>query len=302
MLELWIAHSFKSRELCPAFGTTCNCCGKQNHWSKVCKSQDPRQNKSQLTRGRGRQRGTNSGRSRSQYGSRSQQNTSRRDMHMLDDTAFPSGDTDNQFDQLTLDIVISDISPSSTDRDEAYTYVQLKQNTERCIINLRAKIDTGAQTNTIPIRMYRRMYPTTLDSNGFPRKGQLSPSSSILRAYNGTQIKQYGMLQLPCKYGKSEWHTALFHICETDGPAIIGLRTVLRLNIVALNCSVESDTSPVETQRCQPIASVQDLKSKYLEQFDAIGNFSGAYHIVLRDDVQHAYTLLVSAPFTSEMS
>ena len=202
------------------------------------------------------------------------------------DTAFPSGDTDNQFDQLTLDIVISDISPSSTDRDEAYTYVQLKQNTERYIINLRAKIDTGAQTNTIPIRMYRRMYPMTLDSNGFPCKGQLSPSSSCLRAYNGTQIKQYGMLQLPCKYGKSEWHTALFHICETDGPAIIGLRTVLRLNIVARNCSVESDTSPVETQRCQPIASVQDLKTKYPEQFDAIGNFSGAYYIVLRYDVQ----------------
>ena len=41
------AHSFKSRELCPTFGTICNCCGKQNHWSKVCKSQDPRQNKSQ---------------------------------------------------------------------------------------------------------------------------------------------------------------------------------------------------------------------------------------------------------------
>ena len=101
---------------------------------------------------------------------------------MFADSASPvsGGDIEVPFEQLTLDIVISSIRPNARDRDEDYTHVQLRQDTERRIINLHAKVDTGAQTNTIPVRIYRRMYQTYLNSDGFPRKGHLADSGAVL--------------------------------------------------------------------------------------------------------------------------
>ncbi|KAI8519530.1 hypothetical protein Bbelb_027870 [Branchiostoma belcheri] len=33
-----IEHDFSDRKKCPAFGSSCNKCGKSNHWGKMCKS------------------------------------------------------------------------------------------------------------------------------------------------------------------------------------------------------------------------------------------------------------------------
>ena len=174
---------------------------------------------------------------------------------------------------------------SQEERRDAFAEVEIRQDNARRIIHLHAKVDTGAQANTIPIRIYRRMYPAQLAADGFPRAGHLTPTQSVLTAYNGTRIDQYGTITLPCRRGPMEWENTVFHVCEADGPAITGLPTCVQLKLVTLNCSVESNAAP-PAPRSKPITSVNDLKVQYPEQFDGIGDFPGDYHIVLREGAQ----------------
>ena len=74
---------------------------------------------------------------------------------------------------------------------------------------LKAKLDTGAQANILPIRIYRRMYPQNLKADGFPKLGTLNRAHTVLTAYGGTRIKQYGTCNIQCEY-KGQQTTATF--------------------------------------------------------------------------------------------
>ena len=53
------------------------------------------------------------------------------------------------------------------------------------IHNLSAKIDTGAQGNTIPLRTFPRMYPDKLDAEGFPVEHIVAAAK--IRTFDGIQ-------------------------------------------------------------------------------------------------------------------
>ena len=42
--------------------------------------------------------------------------------------------------------------------DEAYVYIEVKRD-GKMIADIRVKVDTGAQGNTLPLRMFRKLYP-----------------------------------------------------------------------------------------------------------------------------------------------
>ncbi len=52
--------------------------------------------------------------------------------------------------------------------------------------SLKAKVDTGAQGNILPLSLYRTMY-SQVDKKGNPKMGATHPSSTILTAYGGVQ-------------------------------------------------------------------------------------------------------------------
>ena len=54
------------------------------------------------------------------------------------------------------------------------------------------KIDTGAQGDTLPVRLFCEMYPGKVDSPGVPRRNVVKNRHVLLTAYNGTKISQYG--------------------------------------------------------------------------------------------------------------
>ena len=62
------------------------------------------------------------------------------------------------------------------------------------------KVDTGAQGNILPLLTFRRMYSELLDANGFPAKTNLRKYTTVLTAYNGEHIRQYGMMVISCEY------------------------------------------------------------------------------------------------------
>ena len=170
-------HPFLPRERCPAFDKVCNRCGKRNHYGKMCRSaaQSDFSAQGQSQRGRSRWRQPR-GRGRGNWSrSRTPSRQYSRDMHTLDDLQNPPlapDTTADMFEHLSLH-ALSD----GQERRDAFAEVEIRQDNARRIIHLHAKVDTGAQANTIPIRIiYRRMYPAQLDADGFPRAGHLTPT------------------------------------------------------------------------------------------------------------------------------
>ena len=102
--------------------------------------------------------------------------------------------------------------------------------------SLKAKVDTGAQGNIQPTRIFKDMCPN-------PQKELVKKSATISTAYNGTRIPQTGKISLKCKHEGNEWSNESFFIAETDGPAILGLPSCRALKMITLHCTVNKSTS-----------------------------------------------------------
>jgi len=121
--------------------------------------------------------------------------------------------------------------------DELYTVITGRVERKRTLIKLRVKVDTGAQGNTVPIRMFRRMFPEMLDAGGYPQ--HLGNKRMILKAYNGTIIPHYGSFKMPCRSDvHPHYKDADFYVVEADGPAILGLPSSLGLRLITVNCNI----------------------------------------------------------------
>ena len=79
---------------------------------------------------------------------------------------------------------------------------------------VKVKRDTGAQGSVLPLRTYRRMYPTNLDTDGCPMSDRLENQNTIFIVYNGQQIIQYGTMDLQCSYGAKK-SNAKFFVADT---------------------------------------------------------------------------------------
>ena len=152
---------------------------------------------------------------------------------------------------------------------------------------LKAKLDTGAQGNILPLRLYRRMYPESLTPEGFPKPGVLEHSPIVLTAYGGAKLMQQRKCRIDCDFNGRK-SVATFFVTEADGPAIIGLPTSLELNLIPLNCSVQQG-SPLNANRDReqvtPIKDKDDLVKRYPDCFDGVGRFQGQYHITVDPSV-----------------
>ena len=251
--------SHNSLSNCPARGQTCLYWKKPNHFAEVCRSKARRQRFHSLE----------------QAGSQASQTSAESTLSAA-------------FEQVVFEsITIACVSrrESNRYRDEVFISINLSlpQGTHKNTI-LKAKLDTGAQRNILPMRLYRQMYPHNLDDHRSLRP--VSSSDVILTAYGGSQIKHHATVTIPCSY-KGEKARAFFYVTDTPGPAIIGLLTSTDLKLLTLNFSVEENdpTSPNNTvSKEQPIKDKQDL-SQYPECFIGVGKFQGEYHIVLDPNV-----------------
>ena len=133
---------------------------------------------------------------------------------------------------------------------------------------LKVKIDTGASGNTLPVRTLMQMYPQQLP--------QLQPNNTNLTAYNGEQIKCIGKFTIDVHHN-SKIKSVLFYVVDVTGPAVIGLPTCERLNIVTINVDHISPSVPT-------ISNIDDLTQLYPHQFDTIGSFKGTAMLRLKDD------------------
>ena len=121
-----------------------------------------------------------------------------------------------------------------TTRDEIFVKVNIKlEDNPRVPATLKAKVDSGAQGNVLPMRLFRQMYPDKVDDKGYPKPGTTTPQQTILNLYGCIPMKQYGTWKLPCKY-KDRSTVAKFYIVDKDGPAILGLPTSRELRLITV--------------------------------------------------------------------
>ena len=107
----------------------------------------------------------------------------------------------NQFDTFTFNSIhVSSFCLEENERDEAFATLNIRLTSRPGTHKLELKVDTGAHVNTLPLRTYRRMFPNSLNGDGNPKHNALNQTSITLTAYNGTQIKCFGTVDIDCNY------------------------------------------------------------------------------------------------------
>ena len=132
-------------------------------------------------------------------------------------------ETNSDFDELCFETIQIDTSNDTPVKDEAFAKLQVKlSNVNHPNSVLKVKVDTVAQGNILPLRIYRNMFPHHVDENGLPT--ETAPSQNKPTAYNGTQIPQHGVCSIKWSYGDKA-SDAMFYVADVAGPAICGLPT-----------------------------------------------------------------------------
>ena len=294
-------HSFGQREYCPAFGTECKKCKKKNHWANRCKikfgsykTNSKNVSKSESTTGHGNNvQGAKDKKFVKRSGKQIHEchedkiNNANRDYHCM-----ASEQLDHSFDTLSFsELSISKLSIADNKRNEAFVTLQVKLPSFPGTHNFKLKVDTGAQANTMPLRVFQNMFPNYLTPDGYPNSDFLGNAESVrLYAYNNTPIKGYGQICILCKFQESCWRNTDFYIVDVKGPAVLGLTSSEQLKVVTLHCAIEEksnsrNSKPDQKSCIQPLNSVSDLMSLYPKQFDRIGCFPGTVKLSVNPEV-----------------
>lgn len=166
-------YSHKMRE-CPAYGKQCRSCGKQNHYSSMCKQ---------------------------------------RRVELID-THTDSDSTEYYIGTLNQ----NDDASSETSDSITFPWIEsIKMNEKK----VDSKIDTGAQTDVIPLKLLKKIAPKT----------EIRATLITLRAFGGQKIKPTGMCTLLLSFNGISFKKN-FAVVDLDFVPIIGLKTSIRLGIV----------------------------------------------------------------------
>ena len=150
-------HKLPHKGNCPAYGTTCRNCGKLNHWQLECKTP------------------------KSQHRSKSPYRKNKKSINSLE----KQSENDPYADIPTIGTIeINSVENYNTTSEEIFTTLRVNRKNNGDI-NLRCKVDTGAQSNVLPIHLFRVLYPELINAEGMPRDGALQRSDVILTAYGG---------------------------------------------------------------------------------------------------------------------
>ena len=147
------------------------------HWAKLCRSGKP-PTRSNWTRGR-------------QGRVDALTHPSDQDNHPTDSMDRNDFASDKVFSSITISSL--DGPPHATNT-EAFTIIDIICPSLNGQQKLKAKIDTGAGGNTLPIRIIEDMYPHGR------YKTIIKPCHVRLTAYNGSEIRCIGTVDITCHY------------------------------------------------------------------------------------------------------
>jgi len=149
-------------------------------------------------------------------------------------------DMTDEFQRIEFSTInMIDSVTRNKEEDEVFAKLNIKLSNRKGTHCLQTKVDTGAQGNLLPVRVFRQMFPESLDEEGFPKASSVKRQATTLLAYNDTIIKQYGSTIIQCQFGDSDWQYLEFYIAEAEGPVILGLPSSRSMNVVTINCNIQ---------------------------------------------------------------
>ena len=250
---------------CPAYNSTCGYCKKKGHWKDCCL----------------KLKGQSSVKETPQK--KETQQKKKKSVHNVE--------VEEEFERLSFDVV----TQSDHDDNDIKVKFDLKMPDDK-LAYLTCKIDTGAQGNVLPLRTFRNMFPKHLDDQDLPSVGSFVKAKPFVKlsAYNGSEIKQFGTVNLKLRYGtiSSQWTECEFFVCDTPGPVLVGKKTSLQTGVITVNAVHSLDLTPtlkvceVDSDVYSPIPDKETLVNLYPDRFEGLGKFPGKYHIDVRSDVK----------------
>lgn len=182
--------SHESRDQCPAKAMECFFCKKTGHMIAKCRKR--------IAANREAKHGISTRR------------LEHRNVHEVEQVV----DTDeSDTESVAVDSIFVG-SLSSEDKDSWKTAIRIGNKLVNC------KIDTGAEVNVMPQRVYNQLRD----------KPSLESTKTVLRTVAG-QIKPLGVIEASIQY-KSRKSTARFFVVEDSTPTLCGLQTSVELGLV----------------------------------------------------------------------
>ena len=174
-------------------------------------------------------------------------------------------------------------------KSQAFANIQMRGQTTDILVE--CKIDSGAEVNVMPLRVYKHLFPEQKDIHGRPIA--LQKSKVRLSAYGDANVKQYECFTLQCTHNDIALNVE-FHVTGDAGSTMLGLQAYLALQLISRNCEHKSACNDCHNNsQVHTLSSGEgngDAKEKLLEKypkcFRGVGLFSGEYHIDLKQDAE----------------
>ena len=232
---------------CPTFGKKCSKCGKDNHFKVVCKS-----GSSEYKRDHSKHRPKSKGNSRKKF-------------HEINED---EGEVMNDLSDQVQALFYNDIHCNAVN---ARMHTTLKCVTPDGRSSDQVfKIDTGADGNLMPIKMFAILFPRM----SLETLGRTINRGVTLFAYNNTPIKQFGMCSIKLGF-KDRWSVCKFFVVEHE-TALLGINDSEKLGLVNVNFDTVKNEVADESFK-------QKIEREYPELFKGIGLMDGEISIKLKE-------------------
>jgi hypothetical protein len=133
------------------------------------------------------------------------------------------------------------IEIGTLESDEAWSIISVNNR------DLKVKFDTGAKCNILPVKHLKRIVDidTRISKSG----------KAILKGFSGHKITSLGTTTLKCR-SKNTTRQITFHVVDTDGEPLLGLKDCISFNLVKIN---SNDVNSIE---------IEDILKDYSELFN----------------------------------
>jgi len=207
-------HEISEQSFCPAYGSKCGACGKENHWRKVCHlSKSDRKGKTK----HGRQKLPKPSKGKSDR---------KKHFHSL------QARDQSEDSQVPDQPYFHTLSVNQITKNETQAFLKVEVVSDHCKKLLLCKVEG----NIIFLSRYKSLFPNaSCNPGGIPTS--FTPSSTIITAFGGHAVGHHGTCVLELDYGGS-CKSCPFNIVDADGPTILGLPTCTDLNLVTMNFSI----------------------------------------------------------------
>ena len=177
-------------------------------------------------------------------------------VHTVNESATESDTDSDQGEHF----YIGEIS-ATCKQDEVFVPVKLSTGSKAKAVSF--KLDTRAQVNVLPLKLYRKLgLPAIL----------LKPTSIRLTSYSGNPLKVEGKVSLQGQY-KETTKTLDLYVVQTSAPPVLGLKACTDMGLIKVILSVDKD---------KPTNFLEEFN----DVFSGLGLFEGEYQIHVNPNYQ----------------